>query len=155
MTALIQLKVRKSWHLSLTSGKNWEDRSFYHWIMAKKGEKMIQGFWYFAEEKAKFRGIFRGKFAEKSADFAGFSRGKEVEIRKKIGRFRGRKVKIRRKIGRFHGKFRGKLRQETISKKQPISLFFFWLISLKSINFALIWPTLVNVFFNRDIYLLF
>ena len=31
-----------------------------------------QGFWYFAEKKAKFRGIFRGKFAEKSADFAGF-----------------------------------------------------------------------------------
>ena len=30
-----------------------------------------QGFWYFAEKKAKFRGIFRGKFAEKSADFAG------------------------------------------------------------------------------------
>ena len=44
-----------------------------------------QGFWYFAEKKAKFRGIFRGKFAEKSADFA------------------GRKVKIRRKIGRFCG----------------------------------------------------
>ena len=48
-----------------------------------------QGFWYFAEKKAKFRGIFAGKkskfaeksadlvgeeskFAEKSADFAGF-----------------------------------------------------------------------------------
>ena len=31
----------------------------------------IQGFWYFVEKKAKFRGIFRGKFAEKSADFAG------------------------------------------------------------------------------------
>ena len=31
----------------------------------------IQGFWYFAEKKAKFCGIFRGKFAEKSADFAG------------------------------------------------------------------------------------
>ena len=30
-----------------------------------------QGFWYFAEKKAKFRGIFRGKFAEKSANFAG------------------------------------------------------------------------------------
>ena len=32
---------------------------------------MLLGFWYFAEKKAKFRGIFRGKFAEKSADFAG------------------------------------------------------------------------------------
>ena len=30
----------------------------------------------FRGKKAKFRGIFRGKFAEKSADFAGFSRGK-------------------------------------------------------------------------------
>ena len=36
-------------------------------------ERILQGFWYFAEKKAKFRGIFRGKFAEKSADFAGFS----------------------------------------------------------------------------------
>ena len=35
-----------------------------------------QGFWYFAEKKAKFRGIFRGKFTEKSADFTGFSREK-------------------------------------------------------------------------------
>ena len=35
-----------------------------------------QGFWCFAEKKAKFRGIFRGKLAEKSADFAGFSREK-------------------------------------------------------------------------------
>ena len=63
---------------------------------------ILQGFWYFAEKKAKFRGIFRGKFAEKSADFAGFSREK-VKIREKIGRFHGRKVKIRRKIGRFRG----------------------------------------------------
>ena len=31
-----------------------------------------QGFWYSAEKKAKFRGIFRGKFAEQSADFRGF-----------------------------------------------------------------------------------
>ena len=30
-----------------------------------------QGFWYFAEKKGKFRGIFRGKFTEKSANFAG------------------------------------------------------------------------------------
>ena len=37
----------------------------------------------FRGKKAKFRGIFRGKFAEKSADFAGFSRGKKVEIRTK------------------------------------------------------------------------
>ena len=34
------------------------------------------------EKKAKFRGIFRGKFAEKSADFAGFSREKSQNLRK-------------------------------------------------------------------------
>ena len=65
-----------------------------------------QGFWYFAEKKAKFRGIFRGKFAEKSADFAGFSREKSQNSLKNrpISRdFRWRKVKIRRKIGRFRG----------------------------------------------------
>ena len=94
-----------------------------------------QGFWYFAEKKAKFRRIFRGKFAEKSADFAGFSReksqnlqnnrpisgdlrGRKVKIRRKIGPFRGIlaeksqfskdfRGQILRKIGRFHGKFRG------------------------------------------------
>ena len=36
----------------------------------------------------------------------------------------------------FTGNFGGKLCQETISKKQPISLDFFWQISLKSINFV-------------------
>ena len=94
-----------------------------------------QGCWYFAEKKAKFRGIFRGKFAEKSADFTGFSREKsqnsrnnrpisvdfrrrKVKIRRKIGPFRRILVEksqfskdlqgqILRKIGRFHGKFRG------------------------------------------------
>ena len=96
----------------------------------------------------RFRGIFAGKkskLAEKLADFVGFSREK-VKICGKIRRFRRRKVKICRKIDRFRGilaekvKFRrifrgkfieksadftGKLRQETISKKQPISLGFF------------------------------
>ena len=60
----------------------------------------------FRGKKAKFRGIFRGKFAEKSADFAGFSREKSQNSRnnRPISRdFRGRKVKIRRKIGRFRG----------------------------------------------------
>ena len=33
---------------------------------------IIQGFWYFAEKKAKFCRIFRGKLAEKLADFMGF-----------------------------------------------------------------------------------
>ena len=40
------------------------------------GLSMGQGFWYFAEKKAKFRGIFKGKFEEKLADFVGFSREK-------------------------------------------------------------------------------
>ena len=64
-----------------------------------------------------FHGIFAGKkskFAGKSANFAGFSWEKS-QIAKD---FQGQ---ILRKIGRFHGKFR----QETISKKQPISLDFF------------------------------
>ena len=132
--------------------------SCYTWFMTEfpNPNKTLwahkQGFWYFAEKKAKFRGIFRGKFAEKSADFAGFSREKSQNWRNNrpiSGDFRGRKVKIRRKIshfagfwrkkvkfrrifwGKFLGKsadftgnFEGKLRQETISKKEPISLGF-------------------------------
>ena len=77
------------------------------------------------------------------------SRDFQVRIRGKIGRFRGIFAgeksnfkrfsgQILRKIGQFYGKFRGKLRQETISKKQPISLDCFWQILLKSINFATI-----------------
>ena len=100
------------------------------WIVEETGNtsvifllKNMQGFWYLAEKKAKFRGIFRGKFLGKSANFT--------------------------------RKFGGKLRWETISKKQPILLDFFWQILLKSINFALIWPALVNVSFNRDNHLLF
>ena len=97
----------------------------------------------------RFRGIFAGrqsKFAEKSADFCFFYR-KKVKIRRKIGRFRGisrKKVKFRRifrgkfleKSPDFTGNFVGKLRHETISKKQLISLDFWGEISLKSINFA-------------------
>ena len=63
-----------------------------------------QAFWYFAEKKAKFRGIFGGKFAEKSADFAGFSREKSQNSQNNrpiSGDLRGRKVKIHRKIGPF------------------------------------------------------
>ena len=79
--------------------------------------------WYFAGKKS--------KFVEKSTDFTGFSR-KNVKFRRI---FRG---KFLEKSADFTGNFGGKLRQETISKKQPISLDFFWQISLKSINFALI-----------------
>ena len=62
------------------------------------------------------------------------SRDFQGQILRKIGRFRGILAEkfvskdfqrqILRKIARFHGKFRGKLRQETISKKQAISLNF-------------------------------
>ena len=90
----------------------------------------------------RFRGILTGeksKIAEKSGRFRGI-----LAEQSQISRnFQGQIV---RKIGRSHGKFRGKLRQETIGKKQPISLDFFWQISLKSINFASIWPALFNVF---------
>ena len=65
----------------------------------------------FRGKKAKFRGIFRGKFEEKSADFAGFSQEKSQNSRKNRP--------ISREISG------GKLRRETISKKQPISLDFF------------------------------
>ena len=34
------------------------------------------------EKKAKFRGIFKGKFAEKSANFVGFSREKSQNSQK-------------------------------------------------------------------------
>ena len=46
------------------------------WIVEETGNtsvifllKNMEGFWYLAEKKAKFRGIFRGKFLGKSADF--------------------------------------------------------------------------------------
>ena len=54
----------------------------------------MQDFWYFAEKKAKFRGIFRGKFAEKSADFAGFSREKSQNSRHNRPIFEGEKSKF-------------------------------------------------------------
>ena len=82
--------------------------------------------------------IFRGKKSKISRDF-------QEQIRGKIGEIRGKKVKIRGQIGPFRGilaeksqiskgfqgqilrkfgRFHGKLRQETISTKQPISLDF-------------------------------
>ena len=85
-----------------------------------------QGFWYFAEKNAKFRGIFRGKFAEKSSDFAGFSREKsqnsltnrpisreKSQNSQKIGRFRGISVEKSQISKDFRGKF--------LKKSGPIS----------------------------------
>ena len=107
------------------SGANsWKNRSISRDF---RGEKVkIRG------KIGPFRGISAGKksnFTEQSADFAGFQR-KKVNFRRI---FRG---KFLEKSADFTGNFGGKLRQETISKKQPISLDFFWQISLKSINFA-------------------
>ena len=111
----------------------------------------------FRGKKSKISRDFQGQIRGKIGRF----RGKKVKIHGTIGRFRGRKVKLRRKIGRFRGilaeksqfskdfqgqilrkigrfmgNLGGKVRQETISKKQPISLDLFGQISLKSINFA-------------------
>ena len=72
--------------------------------------------------------IFRGKKGKISRDFQG-------QIRRKIShfaRFWRKKVKFRRifwgkflgKSADFTGNFEGKLRQEIISKKEPISLGF-------------------------------
>ena len=136
--------------------------------------QLYSGLLIFREKKQNFVS-FRGKFTEKSANFAGFSQEKNQnsrknqsisqdfgkrkgKIRRKVGRFRGISVeksqiskdfqgKILRKIGWFHGK----LRRETISKKQQILLDFFWQISLKSINFTSIWPALFNVFLTGTI----
>ena len=83
----------------------------------------------FRGKKSKISRDYQGQIRGKSAHFAGFSREK-VNFRKIFrGKFLG-------KSADFTGNFGGKLRQETISKKQPISLDFFWQISLKSINFA-------------------
>ena len=68
---------------------------------------IMQGFWYFAEKKAKFRGIFRGKFAEKSP----ISRD-----------FRGKKVKIHGTIGRFRAIFEGE--KSKFEENRPISRDF-------------------------------
>ena len=90
---------------------------------------------------------FSGANSRKNRPISRDFRGKKVKIRSKIGRFRGILVqkseiskdfrgKFLEKSADFMGNFGGKLHQETISKKQPISLDFFWQISLKSINFA-------------------
>ena len=65
-----------------------------------------QRFWYFAEKKAKFCGIFWGKFAEKSVIFAGKSQNSRKNDQKSAD-FAGKKVKIRGKIGWFRGIFGG------------------------------------------------
>ena len=137
--------------LAFTGKENWASFSFPRGepcalVVILFSNLLYSGLLIFREKKAKFCGIFRGKFAEKSADFAGFSREKSQNSQKNrpISRdfsgksqiskdFRG---KFLEKSADFMGNLGGKLCQETISKKQPISLDFVWQISLKSINFA-------------------
>ena len=67
----------------------------------------LQGFWYFAEKKAKFSGIFRGKFAEKSADFAG-KKSKFAEQSADFGRFSREKSQNSQKNRPISRDFSGK-----------------------------------------------
>ena len=76
----------------------------------------------FRGKKAKFCGIFRGKFEEKSADFAGFSQEKSQNSRKNRP--------VSREISG------GKLRRETISKNSRFRWIFWGQIQLKSISFV-------------------
>ena len=72
--------------------------------------------------------IIRGKKIKISRDFQGRIRGKKVKICGKIGQIRGflreKKSKFAEKSADFAENFGGKLRQETISKKQLILLDF-------------------------------
>ena len=77
------------------------------------------------KKKAKFRGIFRGKFAEKSTNFAGFSRKKSQNSREKqaiSGIFPGKKSKFAEKSADFAGFSREK--SQNSRKNQPTSRDF-------------------------------
>ena len=63
------------------------------------GLSIGQGFWYFAEKKAKFCGILKGKFAEKSADFA----GKKSKFVEKSADLAGEESKFAEKLADFAG----------------------------------------------------
>ena len=79
----------------------------------------------FLGKKAKFRGIFRGKFAEKLANFAGFSQEKSQNSRKNrpISRiFPGKKSKFAEKSADFAGFLREK--SQNSQKNWPISRDF-------------------------------
>ena len=104
-----------------------------NWNSLSSDVRHMQGFWYFAEKKAKFRGIFRGKFAEKSAAFAGFSQEKSQNSQKNqpISRILVEKIQIW-KI--FSGKFLEKSADFTgnfggnFAKKQSVKNSQFWQI---------------------------
>ena len=79
------------------------------------------------KKKQNFVG-FSGANSRKNRPISRDFRGKKVKIHGKIGRFReifgGEKSKFLEKSADFTGNFGGKLHQETISKKQLISLDF-------------------------------
>ena len=65
--------------LAFTGSENWASFSFPRGhpcalVMILFSNLLYSGLLIFREKKAKFCGIFRGKFAEKLADFAGFYR---------------------------------------------------------------------------------
>ena len=103
-----------SWQKQKGSGyKLYEVLLKQTWVVTFTIEALIQAaLLIFRGKKAKFHGIFRGKFAEKLAVFAG-KKSKFVEKSADFARFQRKKVKFRRifrilrKIGRFHGRFRG------------------------------------------------
>ena len=80
------------------------------------------------KKKQNFAG-FSGENSRKNRPISRDFRGKKVKIPSKIGPvrviFAGEKSKFAEKSADFTGNFWGKLRQETISKKQPISLDVF------------------------------
>ena len=171
------MHIRKAFGRKKT-GCRWKNNSQTYLCLQRWSTRSLSysGLLIFRGKKAKFRGIFWGKFAEKSADFAGkkskfaeksadfagFSREKSQNSQKNrpISRDLAEKSQISkdfqgqilRKIGRFHWKFWGETSPRNNEKK---TADFFWQISLKSINFSSIWPALFNVFFNRDNHLLF
>ena len=138
-----------------------------------------QGFWYFAEKKAKFRGIFGGKFAEKSADFVGFSREESQNSQKNrpiSGIFAGKKSKLAeksadfagfsRKTVKFRRIFRGKFLEKSadvtgnFAKKQSVqNSRFRWILGGKfRYNRSILRrydQRCLTFFFNRDNHLLF
>ena len=112
----------------------------------QKNPENESGLLIFRGKKSKISRDFQGQIRGKIGRFCGIFAGKSQNLQKNrpISRhFSGKKFKFRRifrgkfieKSADFTRNFKGKLRQETISKKQPISRFF-WQISLKSINFA-------------------
>ena len=138
--ALWLSQVKKTGLLSVFLEESLVDLWWYYFLIC-----FIQGFWYFAKKKQNFAG-FSGANSRKNRPISRDFRGRKVKIRRKIGWFHGILAEKSQILKDFRGNFRGKLCQETISKKQPISLDFVWQISLKSINFASIWPALFNVF---------